>query len=455
MLYSYRHQLWRYRLWLAATLLLVGAFSLRSLGEFSSINTLHLFWWGVGVMGAGFVLSWSLQIVPACWFWGVAIATRLLLLNMTPGDDIWRYLWEGLIQNQGFSPYHFAPDAPVLEPYRTEWWGQINHLDVSAIYPPLTQLGFRLLAAIAPTVITFKLAFVAADLLVCELLSQISGKPRATLYAWNPAVIYTFAGGGHYDSWFILPLVWAWRLAEKNWAPDQGRRSSGLTEAGIALLVGLSIAIKWVSLPILGWLVWRSLHRPKFHWSNLLWGGSTLLYGLMPILLSPLPFCRGGTCPLIPTESTFVAYGRSAELIPHLVAQWWPLSLQANWIYGFPLGLFVLWLLLRAISFLQFVQWYFFALLLITPIIHFWYFVWLLPFAVPSQNWGARFVSLSAFVYFVLPLRVPDWRLTPEERWFLWLPFVLGWLWTVWQTYPRFPQKYWRPYSSQSGSSTD
>jgi hypothetical protein len=62
---------------------------------------------------------------------------------------------------------------------------------------------------------------------------------------------------------------------------------------------------------------------------------------------------------------------------------------------------------------------------------HSWYFTWLVPFAVPSQNWGVRLGSLSIFVYFVLPSRVPAWQLTLAERLLLWLPFVMGWLWTV------------------------
>jgi alpha-1,6-mannosyltransferase len=129
----------------------------------------------------------------------------------------------------------------------------------------------------------------------------------------------------------------------------------------------------------------------------------------------------------------FVSHGRSAEFAPHFIAQIWQPSLQANWIYLFPLALFAIWLVLRAKSFQQFTEWYWFALLTLTPIVHFWYFTWLVPFAVPIGNLGVRLVSLSAFVYFVLPSRVPDWRLTDPERLVLWLPFVLGWLWTVWQ----------------------
>jgi len=50
----------------------------------------------------------------------------------------------------GFSPYHLPPTAPELAPFRTDWWGQINHPDVTAIYPPITQLGFRAIASLAP-----------------------------------------------------------------------------------------------------------------------------------------------------------------------------------------------------------------------------------------------------------------------------------------------------------------
>jgi alpha-1,6-mannosyltransferase len=410
-------------------LLILGAVLLAPNGNVADVPTLHRFWVAAGVMGTGFALSWRLQTISGIWFWGVAIATRLLLLPMEPGDDIWRYLWEGQIQTLGFSPYQFAPSAPELESYRTAWWSQINHADVSAIYPPITQLGFRMLAAIAPNLILFKVAFVLPDLLICGLLSRRFGTVRSTLYAWNPMIIYSFAGGAHYDSWFILPLVAAWLVFDQN--PSAQRRFDWVWSA---LLVGISVAVKWVSLPILGFLVWRSqisagsLHQPK------LWRAFWIaIMGALPIVLAALPFCQSSACPLIPTSSTFVAYGRSAEFIPHFVAKLWQPSLQTNSIYLLPLALYVLWLTLRTTRFQQFTEWYWFGLLTLTPIVHFWYFTWIVPFAVVGQNWGVRLVSLSAFVYFVLPSRVPDWRLTEPERLLLWLPFILGWFWSVWQ----------------------
>jgi len=408
----------------SAGLLVLGAVLLSPNGKVADIPTLYKFWVTAGVMGAGFVLSWRLQAISDIWFWGVAITTRLLLLPMEPSDDVWRYLWEGHIQTLGFSPYHFAPNAPELEPYRTVWWSQINHADVSAIYPPMTQLGFWMLAAIAPNLYLFKIAFVLPDLLTCGLLSRRFGTVRSTLYAWNPMIIYSFAGGAHYDSWFILPLVVAWLIVDQK---PSLRRSWDW--AWSALWVGISVAVKWVSLPILGFLVWRSLRQLK------VWQAVCIaILGALPMILAALPVCQSSTCPLIPTSSVFVSYGRSAEFIPHFIANVWQDSLQTNSIYLFPLALFVLWLTLRARHFQRFAEWYWFGLLTITPIIHFWYFTWIVPFAVPSQNWGVRLVSLSAFVYFVLPSRVPDWQLTEPERLLLWLPFILGCLWTAWQS---------------------
>ena len=78
----------------------------------------------------------------------------------------------------------------------------------------------------------------------------------------------------------------------------------------------------------------------------------------------------------------------------------------------------------------QFVERYMTALMLLSPIIHAWYFVWLAPFAVASRSWAARLVSLSAFVYFALPyglaLGAESWRLSLAQWGLLWGPFILG-----------------------------
>ena len=419
-------QLTPYLLFISTVLLIAGSVWSLPHGDFLNEPTaVPQFWWGMGFMGVGFVLAWGLRSVTAVWFWSVAIATRLLLLTMTPGDDIWRYLWEGYLQTQGISPYDYAPNADILLPLRTAWWGQINHPDVSAIYPPVAQFGFRLLASLTPSMILFKAAFTVADLGICWLLSRRFGYLATLLYAWNPLVIYSFAGGGHYDSWFLLPLVAAWLWFERPYARSLMALPPLFHWLGSAFFIGVSIAVKWMSLPILSFLAWQSLRRGR----GLLTVG-ILLAGLLPLVISALPFCSWQSCPLIPTGSVFVNYGRSAEFIPHLVAGIWESSRWENRLYAFPLGLLVLGLMLRTVRFGQFAEWYLIGLLMLSPIVHGWYFTWLVPFGVASRHLGTRLVSLSAFIYFALPHRIAlgdtSWVLTQAERWGLWVPFVIG-----------------------------
>ncbi|MEM8642493.1 MAG: glycosyltransferase family 2 protein [Cyanobacteria bacterium P01_G01_bin.54] len=410
------------RLILSVFFILLGCAVALPLGDFRAAGTVYGFWIAMALVGVGWLLSGRLRGIGAGLFWGMTVLSRLILLPMYPGDDVWRYLWEGYIQTFGFSPYHLPPNAPELIPLRTDWWSLMNHPGVSAIYPPITQVGFHGLALISPSVWLFKLAFIAADLGICWLLCRRFGRVRSLLYAWNPLILYSFAGGAHYDSWFLLPLVAAWLVWDglSDSSPPTLKRS-----CWAAVFLGISVAIKWMSLPILAFLVWRSLRQ---------WGvGSAIAVGtlgVLPLLLAAVPFCRPDRCPLIPTASNFVVNGRSAELIPYWVAQMLPQSSWHNWLYLFPLSLVVLWLLWRAKTLGQFSQWYLLGLLVLSPIVHAWYFTWAIPFAVASRNLGIRLVSLSAFVYFVLQQKMAlgnfAWFLNPWERSLLWGPMLAG-----------------------------
>ena len=422
-------------LWLSTLCLLIGAVMIAPYGDFRQTENVIYFSYGITVMCLGFVFSWRVKSLSWQWFWLVAIATRLILLGMYPGSDIWRYIWEGYIQTLGFNPYDFAPNASELVPYRVTWWSQINHPGISAIYPPLSQLGFRILAAISPSVILFKSSFAIADLLTCWLLSRKFSYWQTTLYAWNPLVIYSFAGGGHYDSWFILPLVAAWllRLQSKSSIKEiniDNQQLLNFSKQSLikAFLVGISIATKWISFPILaflGWKTWRKL--------NLKMAILVIAFGILPIFLTAWFFCDANSCHLVPTSSGFVKQWRIAEFLPHLLAKIWHDSTKSNSILAPFLLIAVILLLITAHNLQQFVLGWFTALYLISPIIHVWYLTWIVPFAVGTNNWGVRLLSLSGCVYFVIPYHSYQRNLTDTETWLLWLPFILGLSWSRWQ----------------------
>jgi hypothetical protein len=124
---------------------------------------------------ASFFAHVSLGRRAGVTFWVVAILLRIVALPIEPGDDLWRYQWEGRVQNAGFNPYVLAPNDEKLVPLRAEFanWSQINHRDFSAIYPPGT-VAFAALSPFA-AVRSHKLLFAAADLAAIAVLLRLIG----------------------------------------------------------------------------------------------------------------------------------------------------------------------------------------------------------------------------------------------------------------------------------------
>jgi len=411
----------------AGALVLLGALFMWPHGA-AAAASVPWFLAAAAVLGAGYVLTWGTASraddagVPGWWFWGVAVAARLLLLPMEPGDDVWRYLWEGRVQLAGYSPFHYAPLAPELAGLRTEWWGLINHPDKTTIYPPLLQLGFRGLAAtLGDAVWAWKLVFIAAELAAIGLVAGKVGRARALLFAWNPIVLYATAGGAHFESLLVLPLVIAWRA----WESGAGRRA--------ALAVGVSIGVKWVTAPLLCWLAWRERARP--------WRAAVLLVlGLLPLAVA-LAWFRvefGPLGTLWPTE--FLVAARGMDFLPWLVDLVRRPEIVSNewipWLF-LPLAAAVLLAARRVVTAFE---GYFTVLLLCLPSVHPWYFIWLAPWAAVTGSAATRWVSLSAFAYFWV-WRTHDltgrWETSAAERWLLWGPLLAGLAVAAWRRYQK------------------
>ncbi|MDZ4788657.1 MAG: glycosyltransferase family 2 protein [Blastochloris sp.] len=410
----------------ALFLLIAGCFIMLPHGDFRIQGSVPPFLLGAGIMSLGFIMSWRMKSLSLTLFWVVAVGTRCVLLPMYPGDDIWRYLWEGFIQTKGLSPYLLAPDSLTLETLRTSWWNRINHADVAAIYPPLTQLGFRLLAGISLSVLSFKLAFVAADLIVCYLLVKKLDPLRASLYAWNPLIIYCFTGGGHYDAWLVLCLTSAWLLwdrSEKLSGKDQNYYQIFAT-----MLLGCGFALKYITIPLLAWILWRILTRKGWCLMAL-----HLALATLPFLTS-FYFSVGSISLNDLVQMDFSLVARSADFIPYYLGLVWMESLKLNWIFSLPLAALLFWRMLVAKYYERFAEEFFLILLLLSPVVHIWYFAWVIPFVCKTKNLGWKLISVSGFTYFMLQHRYMNgggsWELKEAERLILWLPLLLGFLWT-------------------------
>jgi alpha-1,6-mannosyltransferase len=122
-------------------------------------------------------------------------------------SDLYRYVWDGRVQQAGINPYRFIPADPALAPLRDRSiYPHINRRDYApTIYPPAAQFLFRSVAGISQTPLAIKLAAVLFEALaigcLVALLHGIGHPPsRVLLYAWNPLAAWCFAGNGHVDA---------------------------------------------------------------------------------------------------------------------------------------------------------------------------------------------------------------------------------------------------------------
>ncbi len=284
--------------------------------------------------------------------WALAIATRLLMLPFPVGDDVFRYVWEGQIQVEGFNPYRLAPDAPELEHLRDEGWRGINHKEIPAIYPPLAQLVFRATANVWADGRSLRLVFTAADLVTLLLLSQLAqalglARRHLVLYALNPIVLVYVAGEAHLDPLYLVFLIGA-LLAH-------ARRRPGLA----FLLLGFSIMAKLVALLFLPLFVWRR------HVSRLVW--------VVPPFLLVTPYVDGitsGAAVLERFVTTFYYNGFLLSLLRPLIGR--HDAIPVCW-GVFILGLAAIWLLVPNVLRATYLA---AGLLLLTmPTVHQWYFL--------------------------------------------------------------------------------
>ena len=142
---------------------------------------------------------------------GFAVAMHAItfLSDPTISSDIYRYVWDGIVQHAQISPYRYVPGNPALtflrEPNQ-DIFDNINRRDYApTIYPPVAQMIYWLATYLAPTVEAMKLMMLAFESLAAWALISILkrlGRPSAEvlLLIWCPLLIWEIGQAGHVDA---------------------------------------------------------------------------------------------------------------------------------------------------------------------------------------------------------------------------------------------------------------
>lgn len=402
--------------------------------------------------GAAMFFAWRTEgAIKRVWaIPAVSLALRLLTIPSPPtfSDDVYRYVWDGRMIINGINPYRRAPDDPALEGLRDEHWSKINHKPLRTIYPPLGQALFGAVAAVCPRPVGFKIASALADVgVVCMVLvlaggalrrregAQENGAARrstlaALAYGLNPLACIETGMSGHLEPAAVFVTLLALYFLQKK---------RGLV---FGALVGLGAGIKLAPvlvLPIVrqrraaAWLiaaaVMAAVYLP-FSSAGLgtvetldafarRWEGNAGLFSLTngaarsviasvagvddPDSMVRLKFLDG---PAAALQDTFFSLHKDGGFDPAAPGAFalGDLSLAISKIVlGLAFAAVLVGVALKGFEPLKAAVWIFGALMVVTPILHPWYLLWILPLAAVRGAWPWMIIAaLSTLSY--LPL---------------------------------------------------
>ncbi|HEV2522729.1 MAG TPA: glycosyltransferase 87 family protein [Candidatus Acidoferrales bacterium] len=355
-----------------------------------------------------------------------ALAFRLTLFPRPPSlsTDLYRYRWDGMVQNESWNPYAVAPNDPRLAPLRERdgsaaaGWQVMPAPEIPTMYPPLSELVFRATWRLLPGLVGFKLPFLLADLAVAAMLAgwirSTGGRNyQAAIYAWNPLVVVEFASSGHNDALAIAAVVATLLIIRSRPA------MSTLTLTAGALAKAFPVTLFPLALVRAGWP--RKLHG---------WLAAGGCVALTAVCVWPYRYAwREFLAMLKAYDRIFRGYHSSI----------YPVLLWFTHSHGIAAGVgegvvvaLALWLAVRRAEPARAAFLLIGTVLLFAPNGYSWYFTWIVPLLCffPSPAWLLltilEFLSYKIFINY---RALGVWHFDPLFQWFCYAPFyaLLGW----------------------------
>jgi hypothetical protein len=432
--------------------------------------------------GALLLLAWRRRIPGGTWtVIGVAVLLRAVMLFAPPtfSDDIYRYVWDGRVVGAGYNPYEYAPADEELSELRNEEWHRINNPELQTIYPPFAQLLFGGWAALWPSANGFKVLSALFDVAVVCLvillaggrLSRARGAPddeadrRAALagafYGLSPIACVESGMSGHLEPAALVPMLTAVLLFSR------ARGTGGIGGGGSRVagwlappVLGLACATKLAPVllwPVLGRRDWRfwliapatvvllylpfaAVGQDLFETTGTFarsWEGNAGIFAVLKAGASEAIGCIYGVGradelvhvswldgPARALEGTFFSLHMEGGFDPAVPGRFTlnDLSLAAAKIIS-AVGLLAVLVVCvwKRFDPLRAGLWLFGALVLLSPVVHPWYLLWVLPFAAVRAGWPWLVLG-AAMPLAYLPL--DDWWARSAWRAPAWVPWV-------------------------------
>jgi hypothetical protein len=387
-----------------------------------------------------------------------ALLFRVIMLFAQPtlSDDIHRYVRDGWVQVNGVNPYVHAPDDPSLEALRLPDHDRINNPSIPTIYPPLAQVLFAISAFVSPTPFALKAALVLLDagtiLIMLFWVRTLGRNPLSIIvYAWHPLAVIEGACSGHVDvlGSFFLVLSASLIIGSRRFASSAALAASVLSKVlplllipllgrrfknrHLLFLVAILVVVTGPYLAGAGMQMFAGLSEYGQRWE----------FNAAPYLL-----VREGIELLHPTEALKsgldrVKRGLRDPVFLEPVYEWLYPPYLARAILLMGLVAVLVWIALQSMSVEREVILGLGAILLLSPTLHPWYLLWILPFLTlwtsPAWIWLSLTIPLSYLALDRADGSVPVWVLIVEYA-----PMVLLGL-LAWWRQSRGPERRWGP----------
>ena len=194
------------------------------LGYFFERNHFQILLFSYSLLFICFYFLYNSKLVLTSSLFKIGLLFRIVFLLATPflSQDFYRFIWDGRLLINGFSPYDFTPNAVVqlnLIPQSLLLYNGMGTLSAQHFsnYPPVNQLFFALAGFFSSTsvlgsIIILRLQIILADIGIYfigkKILNQLNeNQNHIFLYFLNPLVIIELTGNLHFEGVMICFLL--------------------------------------------------------------------------------------------------------------------------------------------------------------------------------------------------------------------------------------------------------